>query len=94
MNDKPVFEIVRDKRLLKSLSKKGHFTFPAQFGGNSNQIDERVNEVNKPMRFKQYRDSFGMEIEYEIRYSDGSFYPFLFMRVPMYKNVSGYRLSY
>jgi hypothetical protein len=55
MNDKPVFEIVRDKRLLKSLSKKGHFTFPAQFGGNSNQIDERVNEVNKPMRFKQYR---------------------------------------
>lgn len=90
---KPEWQLVTNKKLLASLSKKGHFTFPTKFGGGC-QINEKVNGIDKPMRFKQFSNSYGMEIEYEIRYQDGSFYPFLYMKVPSYRLTSSYGFSY
>ncbi len=87
------FAPVQEKRLLKSLAKKGHFTFPAKYGGGL-QIDERVNGVDQPRTFKVWRECFGMEIEYQIKYIDGSIYPFLYMKVPKYEYRSSYQYCY
>ena len=76
------WQVVTDKVTLKCLAKKRHFTFPARFGGDSHQIDERVKGDDQPMSFRRNSNEFKISIRYEIRYVKGSIYPFLFMRQP------------
>ena len=60
--------IVKDKRTLKAMARQGKIIFPAQFGGNSSQVDHTD---DMPRCFEYHGEKFRIE------YFSGSIYPFV-----------------
>lgn len=59
--------LIRDRRLLYNMARKGHFEYPI----HKRQL--YVDEKHHPRRFEYKGNKF------EIRYLDGCFYPFVFL---------------